>query len=566
MRALMTAGPALERDHIAGYNCAYLPIDTPRALDELFYILMCGTGVGFSVETQYVNKLPEIPEHLDESDTVIVVRDSKGGWARGFRQLVSLLYSGEVPKWDLSRVRHAGARLKTFGGRASGPDPLASLFGYTVSLFKRCCGRKLTSVECHDLVCRIADSVIVGGVRRSALISLGDITDSGHAKAKTGAWHVESPERGLSNNSAVYTSKPSVGESLKEWRTIYESKSGERGIFNRSGAQRRIELNSRRESNHEFGTNPCGEIILRPYQFCNLTEVIVRPGDTFKDLERKVRLASFLGTLQSTLTDFRHIRKIWKTNCEEERLLGVSLTGIMDHVGLSAVHNKVSMLGEEWRTNLKQLQQAAIDENEKWAKILGINPSTAITTVKPSGTVSQLTNSASGIHPRWANYYIRRIRMDTKDPLSQFLISQEVPNEPEARKPEEHIIFSFPQQAPLESIKRDDMTALEQLEHWYIYSQYWTEHNPSATIYFREDEWWEGGAWVMKHFDSIAGVSFLPHSEHIYKQAPYEEITKEEYEELAGNFPEIDWSKFKEEEDNVTTYKELACTAGYCEV
>jgi ribonucleoside-triphosphate reductase (thioredoxin) len=563
MRALMTAGIALERDNIAGYNCSYIPIMDAKCFDEVMYILMNGTGVGFSVERQYINKLPEIPDKIYESETTIIVPDSKQGWASSLRQLISLLYTGHSPRWDLSRIRSAGERLRTFGGRASGPDPLAELFRFTTTLFKGAAGRKLNSLECHDLVCKIAQVVVVGGVRRSALISLSNLTDERMRNAKNGAWWEHSGQRALANNSVAYTEKPDVGIFMKEWHALYESKSGERGVFNRVSAKKQAESSGRRETDFDFGTNPCGEIILRPFGFCNLTEVVVRSMDTRESLLRKVRLASLLGTFQSTLTDFRYIRKQWKVNAEDERLLGVSLTGIMDNPLLNG-SDKSETLG----LLLEELRNETIQTNKEWAGKLGINPSAAITTVKPSGTVSQLVDSASGIHPRHNDFYIRTVRADVKDPLAIFMQEKGVPHEVDVTN-SSNLVFSFPVAAPVDSINRSARTALEQLEHYLTFKRYWCEHNPSITVYVREHEWLEVGAWVYKNLDEIGGVSFLPHSEHVYQQAPYQDISETEYGVLKQAFPAVPWvefDKYETDEDTTNGAQEYACSSGYCEV
>lgn len=555
MRALMTAGPALDKCNVAAYNCAYLPVDHPYAFDEAMYVLMCGTGVGFSVERKYVDKLPEIPEELFDEDTTVVVADSKAGWAKSFRQLLSLLYAGSVPKWDVSKVRPAGARLKTFGGRASGPAPLEDLFQWTVALFRKARGRRLSTLECHDLMCKIAEIVVVGGVRRSALISLSDVTDDRMRGAKVGNWWMGDSQRALANNSAVYERhKPDMDLFMKEWISLYESKSGERGIFSRYACQNIAGRNGRRESNHDFGTNPCSEIILRPYQFCNLSEVVVRPRDSLDDLKRKVRIATILGTIQSTFTNFKYLRPIWRKNCEEERLLGVSLTGILDR-GISE--------GE-----LSELKEVAVATNSEWSGLLGIPVSTAITCVKPSGTVSQLVNASSGLHGRHSPYYIRTIRSDTKDPLTQFLIEQGVPWEIDAMK-EQQIVFSFPMKAPKGATMREDLSAIESLGLWKKLQDNWCEHKPSVTVSVKEEEWMEVGAWVYENFDELSGVSFLPYDGGSYKQAPYQEITKEEYDEWLTKMPkEINWSKLCEfeKEDTTTGTQELACVSGFCEI
>lgn len=562
MRSLMTAGPALERDNIAGFNCSYIPIVDQRCFDEIMYILMNGTGVGYSVERQYVGKLPEIAEEFHQTDSTIVVADSKQGWAGALRQLVSLLYTGQIPKWDLSKVRPAGARLKTFGGRSSGPQPLDELFSFTVNLFKKAAGRKLTSVEASDLVCKIAQVVVVGGVRRSALICLSNLTDERMQNYKNGQWWVDDGQRALANISAAYTEKPDIGIFMKEWQALYDSKSGERGVFNRIAARKQASATGRREVNHDFGTNPCGEIILRPFGFCNLSEIIVRSTDNFEDLKRKVEIATIIGTLQSTLTDFRYIRKQWQINAEEERLLGVSMTGIMDHSILNGANRDDSLAAI-----LTQLKQHAVETNQEWAGVLGINPSASITTVKPSGTVSQLVDSASGIHPRHSNYYIRTVRADVKDPLALFLQESGVPVEEDITN-KSNLVFSFPVKAPEGSITRTNRTALEQLEHYLTFKRYWCEHNPSITVYVKEHEWLEVGAWVYKHLDDLGGVSFLPFNDHVYKQAPYQDITGEEYEKLADAFPKIDWEAFNkyEKEDATTGMQELSCVSGVCEI
>lgn len=570
MRAMMTAGPALDRDNVAGFNCSYLPIDHPRAFDEMMYILMCGTGVGYSVERQYINKLPEVAEEFYETDTTIFVDDSKIGWAKAFRELVSLLYSGQVPMWDVSEVRPAGSPLNTFGGRASGPEPLVELFKFTVQLFRHAAGRKLTSIECHDLCCKIAQIVVVGGVRRSALISLSNLSDDRIRRAKHGQWWLDNPQRGLANNSACYTEKPDFEAFLEEWKSLYESHSGERGIFSRVASQKQAAKNGRRDAEWDFGTNPCSEIILRPNQFCNLSEVVIRPDDTLESLKKKVRIATILGTLQATLTDFRYLRSAWKNNTEEEALLGVSLTGILDHPVMSGReiagtwfdHPNMSDLA----TVLNKLKEVAIETNKEWAARCGIAQSAAITCVKPSGTVSQLVNSASGIHGRFAPYYIRRVRADIRDPLCEVLESAGVPSEIDHMSPTTKV-FSFPQKSPETSTMASEQTALEQLELWSTYQEHWCEHKPSITVYYRDSEFLAVGNWVYNNFNSISGISFLPYSDHTYEQAPYEAISKEKYDELVENFPDsIDWN-IREHSDTTEGTQELACSAaGGCEI
>jgi len=560
MRALMTAGAALDKDNVAGFNCSYLPIDHPKAFDEMMYVLMCGTGVGFSVERQYINKLPEVAEKLYDTDTVIFVADSKIGWAKAFRELIAMLYSGQIPKWDVSGVRSSGQPLKTFGGRASGPEPLVDLFKFTVEVFTGAAGRKLSSIECHDLCCKIAQIVVVGGVRRSALISLSNLTDDRIRRCKSGQWWVDNPQRGLANNSACYTEKPDFDSFLDEWKSLYESRSGERGVFSRVASQQQAAKNGRRDADYEFGTNPCSEIILRPYQFCNLSEVVIRADDTLQGLRLKVRTAAVLGTLQATLTDFRYLRKVWKDNTEEEALLGVSLTGIMDHPILSGRSGRADL--QHWLT---QLKEEAIQTNKKWAKRLKINASTAITAVKPSGTVSQLVDSASGIHPRYSDQYIRRVRADARDPLCGVLEAAGVPVEEDVMSPTTKV-FSFPIQSPEGAVVANDMGAMEQLCLWQTYQDFWCEHKPSMTCYYRDDEFLQVGQWLYNNFDKISGISFLPYSEHTYQQAPYEPVDKEVYDELVKGFPkQIDWN-VNEESDMTEGSQQLACTGNSCEL
>ena len=562
MRALMTAGPALERDHIGAYNCSFIAVDSPRSFDEAMYILMNGTGVGFSVEAKYVNELPVVAESFNQTATTIVVEDSKLGWAKAFKELIALLYQGQIPNWDMSKVRPSGARLKTFGGRASGPGPLNALFMFTVDTFRNAAGRKLKSIEAHDLMCKVGEVVVVGGVRRSALISLSNLDDFEMAKAKSGSWWETQSQRSLANNSAVYHNKPNTAQFLREWRNLYESKSGERGIFNMDSVRKHVESFGRRDASLVAGTNPCGEIILRPNEFCNLTEVVISAEDTKEDLLEKVRLATILGTWQSTLTDFKYIRKSWKDNCEEERLLGVSLTGIYG--------NKItSTAGKALEQLLTDMRLEAVKTNQGEAKKLNINPSASITCVKPSGTVSQLVGVSSGIHPWYSEYYIRSVRGSNNDPLTQFLKDSGIPNEPDIMKPDQTTVFYFPQKAPKNATITKDLTAIDHLEMWKTYRTHWTEHNPSVTINVHEDEWLRVGAWVFDNFDSIGGVSFLPASEHTYKQAPYQEVLKEEYEQWLNKMPSnIQWEmlSFYEKEDGTTGSQELSCVAGECEI
>ena len=565
MRALMTAGAALDKDNVAGFNCSYVAIDNVRTFDEIMYILMCGTGVGFSVERQYVDKLPEIAEKFHTTETVIKVRDSKIGWAKSYRELVAMLYAGQIPQFDMSLVRPAGAKLKTFGGRASGPDPLRDLFKFSIETFQKASGRKLTSIECHDIVCKIADVVVCGGVRRSALISLSNLSDIRMRDAKTGQWWDNNPQRSYANNSVAYTEKPDIGTFMKEWVSLYDSKSGERGIFNRVASQKMATRSGRRDGDFDFGTNPCSEIVLRNKQFCNLSEVVVRPNDTEETLREKVEIATIFGTLQSTLSDFRYLTKQWKDNTEEERLLGVSLTGIMDNFVLSGGAFNEAVL----KSMLVNLKDHAIETNKKWAELLGVNQSTAITCVKPSGTVSQLVDSASGIHPRYSPYYLRTVRADKKDPLCDMMIDKGFHAEDDVMKPNDTKVIYFPMRSPVESVMRDAKSAIEQLEIWKTYQLYWCEHKPSITVYVKEEEWLQVGAWVYENFDVMSGVSFLPHSDHPYKQAPYQEVDKKTYQEWVAKTPRnINWMDLTqyEKEDTTTSSKELACTAGACEI
>ena len=564
MRALMSAGTALERDNVAGFNCSYVAVDTVRAFDETLYILMCGTGVGFSVERQYINKLPDLPEELHPTDTIIKVADSKIGWAKAYKELMSLLYAGHIPQWDLSNIRPQGARLKTFGGRASGPAPLDDLMHFTVNIFKDALSKnqkKLVSIDCHDLMCKIAEVVVVGGVRRSALISLSNLSDERMRNAKSGSWWEHSQHRALSNNSVAYTDSAEMGAFMREWLSLYDSKSGERGIFNRQAAEEQAAKNGRREEYKDFGCNPCSEIILRNKQFCNLTEVVVRPNDTWNDLEKKVELATILGTFQATLTNFRYLTKAWKDNTEEEALLGVSLTGIMDNIKMYQ--------GDNLPRRLQNFKNVSVAKNKEWAKKLGIKQSAAITCVKPSGTVSQLVDSASGIHTRHSEYYLRTVRADKKDPIAQLMVDQGVYHEDDITKPEHTLVFYFPIKSPKKSLTRIDLSAIEHLKIWKTYQDHWCEHKPSATISVRESEWLKVGAWVWDNFDRISGVSFLPYADHSYQQAPYQEITENEYKEwMNKTVHDIDWNLITdyEKEDMTENTKELACTAGACEI
>jgi ribonucleoside-diphosphate reductase alpha chain len=562
MRCMMTAGEALDKDNVAGFNCSYLHIDSARSFDELMYVLMCGTGVGFSVERNFINKLPIVAETFHDTYSTIVVSDSKIGWASAFRELIAMLYAGKVPNWDINKIRPSGARLKVFGGRASGPDPLVDLFNFCVGVFKKAAGRKLTSLECHDVCCKIADIVVVGGVRRSALISLSNLSDQRMAKAKNGSWFDTEGQRRLANNSVAYTEKPDFEAFLTEMNTMYESKAGERGIFSRVAAKNIASKNGRRDPNHEFGTNPCSEIILRSNQFCNLSEIVVRPEDTLATLKKKAEIAAIIGTLQATLTDFRYLRNIWKRNTEEEALLGVSMTGIMDHKVLSGSEPKEI---EKW---LEAIKNVAIQTNKTWAFNLGINQSAAITCVKPSGTVSQLVDSASGIHPRFSEYYIRRVRSDKKDPLAIFMSEVGLPVEQDIMS-DASLVFSFPVKAPKNAVTVSDVGAIQQLELWKIYQDHWCEHKPSITVYYTDDEFLEVAQWIWNNFDLCSGISLLPYSDHVYQQAPYENIDANKYKELLGSMPKnVNWADLVnyEQEDNTTGSQELACVGGACEI
>jgi ribonucleoside-diphosphate reductase alpha chain len=565
MRSVMTSGAALERDNVAGYNCAFVPVDSPRTFDETMYILMCGTGVGFSVEYKYINKLPAVPEKLEKSDTVIVVEDSKQGWAKAYRELLALLWTGHIPAIDVSKVRPAGARLKTMGGRSSGPQPLVNLFDFTIAKFKIAAGRNLKPIECHDIMCKIGEVVVVGGVRRSAMISLSNINDIEMAQAKSGNWWEASPQRALSNNSVAYSRKPDMEQFIAEWKSLYDSKSGERGIYNVAAAQAQAAKYGRRDPDIHYGTNPCSEIILRPYQFCNLSEVVLRENDTKEQIERKVKLATILGTWQSTLTDFKYIRKIWKDNTEEERLLGVSLTGQFGHKFMSGKNDLVAL-----EAFLMTLREKARAVNKEEADKIGIPESAAITCVKPSGTVSQLVGVSSGMHPWHSPYYIRTVRGSKGDPISTFLKEVGIPVEDDVMKPNDTYVFSFPVKAPEGAIVRNDLTAIDHLNIWLVYQRAWCEHKPSITVSVKEEEWMEVGAWVYKHFDEVSGISFLPHSDHTYKQAPYQEVSKEQYEDLLSRMPKnIRWEdlSFYETEDGTSTNATLACSSdGNCEL
>jgi ribonucleoside-triphosphate reductase len=567
MRAVMTAGPALERENMAGFNCSYVAIDRPTAFDEVLYILMNGTGVGYSVESKYVNKLPYITEAFTKSDTVIVVPDSKLGWAKATRELIALLYAGQIPSWDVSKLRPAGAPLKTFGGRASGPEPLVSMFRFAVDLFKRNAGRKLSTLDCHDLVCKIADTIVVGGVRRSALICLSDLSDDLMRTAKSGRWWdstspAYAPHRALANISYVSAEQPQIEHFTKEWLALIESKSGERGIFSRLAAQNQAKKTGRRDPNFEFGTNPCSEIILRNREVCNLTEVVVRPWDSEESLMDKIEMATILGTWQSTLTNFSYLPAAWRKNIIEERLLGVSLTGIFDNP--LTYYRNTDLAGR-----LDLFKRIAIKTNKLHAEGLGVNPSAAITCVKPSGTVSQLVDAASGIHPRHSEYFIRTVRMDKKDPMSRMMVDMGFPHEDEVTHPDSVMVFSFPMKAPSHSVVRNNLTPVEHMQLWKTYQDCYCEHKPSVTINVNERDWLLVGDWVYKHYEEISGISFMPAADHVYVQAPYQEVDYATYEAIAAKMPQqVDWLKLSdyEKEDTTKGTQELSCSAGYCEI
>lgn len=565
MRALMTAGKALERDNSAGYNCAYVAVDDIRAFDETMYLLMCGCGVGFSVERQVISKLPSVAEDFHHSESVLKVRDSKIGWSTAFRELIAMLYSGQIPQWDLSALRPAGAPLKTFGGRSSGPQPLEDMFKAVIRVFRGAAGRKLTSLECHDILNHIASAIVVGGVRRSAQISLSNLSDDRMRNAKMGQWWIDNPQRALANNSVAYTEKPDMAVFMQEWKSLYDSKSGERGLFNRSAALAKMKKHGRRDwkkaEEMTLGANPCCEIFLRSCGFCNLTEVVIRPTDTLETLLKKVEYATIMGTFQSSLTNFRYLRNIWKKNADEERLLGVSLTGIMDHYILS----KTTGDAADW---LVKMREHAVEVNKVWAAKLGINQSVAVTTCKPSGTVSQLVDSSSGIHARYAPYYVRTVRSDKTDPIGMFLKDQGIHCEDDLSKPDKTWVFSFPMKSPDHARIASEMSALDQLEHYLMFYRNWAEHTVSVTIYVREHEWMDVGAWVYKHFDEVGGISFLPYSDHTYQQAPYQPISEEEYVEWCAKTPKIDWSGFNvdEHEDKTEGAQQYACSGSSCEL
>lgn len=562
MRALMTAGPALERENIAGYNCSYLAVDHPRSFDEALYILMNGTGVGYSVEQQDVTQLPSIPMRNDEDIVMFTVPDSKRGWAEALKHVLDCLYEGRMPAWDLSQIREAGARLKTFGGRASGPEPLNDLLRFVMRVFYFAQGRKLTPLEAHEIMCKIGEVVVVGGVRRSALICLTDLDDLEMRDAKNGKFWETKPHLSLANISAVYDKKPSRYDFDKEFDALVASGSGERGIFSRYGAKAAAkEIN--RKAGPLKGTNPCGEIVLRNNQFCNLSTVVVRPEDTLEELKEKVVRAAYLGTFQATLTNFDYLRPIWKENTEEERLLGVSLSGLFGHPVLSG-RKGMEML-EEW---LFEMRMAAKFANIYLSGLLGINPAAAVTCIKPEGTTSQLVGVSSGSHPWFAEQYIRNVRGDVKDPLSQFLSAVGIPSETDIIS-DQNLVFSFPIAAPEGALTREDLTAVEHLELWAAYREHWTDHNPSVTINVRDNEWDEVREWVWENFDKITGVSFLPYDDHVYEQAPYVPVSDKEFEDLQAKMPEhIDWSElsFFEATDETNGSQELSCMSGACDI
>ncbi|MDA0320449.1 MAG: recombinase [Proteobacteria bacterium] len=561
MRMLATAGPALDRDNVCGYNCAYKAITQPRDFSDALFILSSGTGMGYSVEKKYISQLPKVPSSVKMDEVSFTVQDSREGWQEAVQFAMEEGFLGNIYEYDLSLLRPEGAILKTFGGRSSGPEPLRKTLNYINDLFKKAAGRQLTSLECHDLMCMIASCIVAGGVRRSAMISLGDIDDVEMRNAKNWSLGAFPEERHSANNSYVTNGTPSKEEFEAEWSAMVAGKSGERGIFNRASAKAQAEKFGRKVA--DFGCNPCSEILLvDDGQFCNLSEVIIRADDDFYDLKRKVELATIIGTVQSTFTHFPALPKNWTDNCEEERLLGVSMTGIMDNPLTNGV-----LAGLPGRLN--ELRNFAIDTNKKWAEKLGISAAASVTCVKPSGSVSALTGTASGIHSRWSDYYIRRTIQSNADPLTQLMIDEGIPHEPSATKPDLETVFSFPIASPLGAVTNGTRSAIEQMEMWLTYQRNWTTHKVSATISVKSDEWDDLAKFVYDHFDEIAGVSFLPYDDHAYVQAPYEQISAEKYEELNLAFPiSVNWSRLPEFEieDTTKASQELACTGGACEI
>ncbi len=562
MRLLQFAGKAARTTNVCAYNCSFIAPTLLQDFGEIAYILMCGTGVGFSVEYQTVETLPQIKRQTGTMLTDYIIEDSKEGWADAIVYGMQTWYDGKDVRFDYSKIRPAGSRLKTMGGRASGPGPLRDLMDFMRNRILARQGRRLKTIDVHDVICKIGEVVVAGGVRRSALISLSDLDDQEMRNSKIGTFYYHSPQRSMANNSAIYNSKPTPEEFMEEWLALMKSGTGERGIFNRGSLRdqlpaRRVELVD--EGLNIMGTNPCGEIILQSKQFCNLTEVIARPEDTEATLMEKIRVATILGTYQATLTNFPYLSKDWQQNCRTERLLGVSITGQWD---CPAVRESAM---------LQKLKTKAQEVNQEYAKRFGINPSTCITCVKPSGNTSQTTDSSSGLHPRYSPYYLRRVRISATDPLFHMLRDQKVPYYPEVGQTMENattFVVEFPIKSPDGAICRNDITALEQLEYWKNVKESYTEHNPSVTVYVGEQEWFEVGNWVYKNWDIVGGISFLPRSNHAYALAPYQEITKEEYEAARANFPQLDFSDLVlyEKSDETENKREIACAGGACEL
>lgn len=562
MRLMWSAGSAAARCHATAYNCSYIAPSKLEDFSEIMYLSMSGTGVGFSVESQTIGQLPIIKKQSGKVLPTYVIEDSKEGWADALKTGLKTWYNGKDIKFDYSGLRPAGARLKTMGGRSSGPEPLRSLLDFArAKIFSRQ-GKRLSNIDAHDIICKTGEVVVMGGVRRSALISLSDLDDMEMRNAKTGQFYLTEPQRQMANNSAAYNEKPTSTQFIEEWLALAKSGAGERGIFNRGSLKQ--QLPRRRWDKFEedwasSGVNPCGEINLKSKEFCNLTEVVARAEDIEESLIRKIRLATILGTYQSTLTDFKYLSKEWKKNCEEERLLGVSVTGQWD---CPALRNEKTF---------SKLREAAIEVNKEYAKRFGINQSAAITCVKPSGTVSQLVDAASGMHPRHSGYYIRRVRISATDSLFQMLKEQKFPYHPEVGQTIDSAstyVLEFPVKAPSNSKFRNDMDAIEQLEYWKMVKENFTEHNPSVTISVGDNEWIVAANWLYENWDILGGLSFLPREDHVYKLAPYEEIDEERYSELAAKLPEIDFSRIViyEEDDETQGARELACASGVCEI
>jgi ribonucleoside-diphosphate reductase alpha chain len=566
MRTLMTSGKALESAEVANYNCAFLVVDAVRAFSEHMYVLMCGAGSGFSVERRFTEKLPEVPEELHPSDTTIIVADSRKGWCAAYNQYLNLLFAGNIAKVNVDKVRKEGTRLKTFGGYASGPGPLLDLFKHTEEIFRGAQGRQLRPIEVFSIMCYIAQIVVVGGVRRSATIALFDKDDIEMRTAKSGYWFND-PKRkhyAMANISAVFETKPAAAEFMDIWRDLVASKAGEPGILNRKALWEGAEAIGRATryedgSRIPYGVNPCSEIVLQPYSFCNLTGAAIRPEDTLEDIKKKVRVATIIGTWQATVTDFDYLRKVWQSNVEDERLLGVCLAGIMDHPVLSQTTEESA----RWENELREL---AWEVNKSIAEDIGINTTASVTAIKPAGNSGELYDVASGIHPRYAPYYIRSIRQSNGDPMTEFLKATGIPHEVSVQNARDSI-FYFPVKSPEGAICAKDRTAIQQLEHWLHMKRNYATHTISATVYVREHEWIAVGAWVYDNFNEVTGLSFLPYDDHIYQQAPYTPCSAEDYEKARGKMPEeIDWSLLKhfEQSDSTTVSQEFACTGGSC--